>query len=103
NGPECIRARERAYRLYAQRGEHRAAASVSLGLAEDHFHRLARSVGQSWLRRAERHLKGLSESAAHGWLCRLRFVVALDGEGKPEEAVGHADRALEIARRVGDV
>jgi tetratricopeptide (TPR) repeat protein len=102
NGPACVRARERAYRQYVQRGEPRAAASVALALAEDHFHRLARSVGQGWLRRAERHLKGLPDVAEQGWLYRLRFVIALEGEGKPDAAVEYADRALEIARRVGD-
>jgi pimeloyl-ACP methyl ester carboxylesterase/tetratricopeptide (TPR) repeat protein len=103
HGSASVRARERAYRLYVQRGEPRAAASVALALAEDHFHRLARSVGQGWLRRAERHLEGLPERSEHGWLARLRFVIALEAEGKPGEAVEYADRALEIARRVGDV
>jgi tetratricopeptide (TPR) repeat protein len=101
DGTACVRARERAYRQYLRRGEVRAAAAMALALAEDHFHRLARSVGQGWLRRAERHLDALPEAVEHGWLNRLRFVIALD-EGKPEEARDHADRALEIARRVGD-
>jgi tetratricopeptide (TPR) repeat protein len=102
DGTACVRARERAYRQYLQRGEPRAAASVALALAEDHFHRLARSVGQGWLRRAERHLEGFPGASERGWLYRLRFVVALDAERKPEEAMEYADRALEIARRVGD-
>jgi tetratricopeptide (TPR) repeat protein len=102
DGATCVRARERAYRQYLERDEPRAAASVALALAEDHFHRLARSVGQGWLRRAERHLESLPEGAEHGWLHRLRFVIALDAEGKPDEALEHADRALEVARRVGD-
>ncbi len=72
-GTACIRARERAYRQYLQRGERRAAASVALALAEDHFHRLARSVGQGWLRRAERHLKGFDDVPERGWLYRLRL------------------------------
>ncbi|HEX3233478.1 MAG TPA: protein kinase [Gemmatimonadales bacterium] len=97
-----IRARERAYRQYVERDQPRAAAAVALALAEDHFHRLARSVGQGWLRRAERHLEGLPEAAEHGWLHRLRFVIALDGEGRPEEALQHAETALGIAQRVGD-
>jgi len=100
DGTACVRAREQAYRQYVQRGEPRAAASVALALAEDHFHRLARSVGQGWLRRAERHLDGLPDVSERGWLYRLRFVVAL--ERKPEEAMEYADRALEIARWVGD-
>jgi tetratricopeptide (TPR) repeat protein len=102
DGATSIRARERAYRRYLERDQPRAAASVAIALAEDHFHRLARSVGQGWLRRAERHLEGLPEAAAHGWLYRLKFVIALDAEGRPEEAMEHAGRALEIARRVGD-
>jgi tetratricopeptide (TPR) repeat protein len=102
DGTTGVRARERAYRQYVQRGEPAAAARVALALAEDHFHRLARSVGQGWLRRAERHLEGLPDVPERGWLYRLRFVVALDAERKPEEAMEYADRALEIARRVGD-
>jgi tetratricopeptide (TPR) repeat protein len=102
NGTASLRARERAYRRYLQRGERRAAAWAALALAEDHFHRLARSVGQGWLRRAERHLKDLPDAPERGWLYRLRFVVALEAERKPEEAMEYADRALEIARRVGD-
>jgi len=102
DGTACVRARERAYRQYRQRGEPRAAACVALALAEDHFHRLARSVGQGWLRRAERHLEGLPDVPERGWLYRLRFLVALETERKPEEAMEYADRALEIARRVGD-
>jgi pimeloyl-ACP methyl ester carboxylesterase/tetratricopeptide (TPR) repeat protein len=102
DGTVCIRARERAYRHYVQRGEPRAAATVALALAEDYFHRLARSVGQGWLRRAERHLDGLPETSQHGWLCRLKFVIALEAEGKPGDALEYADRALELAQRVGD-
>jgi tetratricopeptide (TPR) repeat protein len=102
DGTACVRARERAYRQYRRRGEPRAAARVALALAEDHFHRLARSVGQGWLRRAERDLEGLPDVPERGWLYRLRLLVALETERKPEEAMEYADRALEIARRVGD-
>jgi tRNA A-37 threonylcarbamoyl transferase component Bud32/tetratricopeptide (TPR) repeat protein len=102
DGETCVRARERAYRQYVERNEARAAGSVALALAEDHFHRLARSVAQGWYRRAERHLEGLPERNEHGWLARLRFLIALDVERNPEEALAHADTALAIARRVGD-
>jgi tRNA A-37 threonylcarbamoyl transferase component Bud32/tetratricopeptide (TPR) repeat protein len=102
DGRTSLRAREQAHRAYVQRGDLRAAASVALALAEDHFHRAARSVGQGWLRRAERHLEGLPECPAHGWLYRLHMGVMLEMEHKPEEAMELADRALEIARRLGD-
>ncbi len=102
DGTACVRARERAYRGYVQRGELRHAASVALALAEDHYHRLARAVGQGWIRRAERHLEDLPEGAEHGWLERIRFLIALEAEGEADAAVAHSDRTLEIARRVGD-
>jgi tetratricopeptide (TPR) repeat protein len=102
DGTVSVRARERAYRRYAERGEMRRAAAAALALAEDHFHRLARSVGQGWLRRAERHLEELPETLEHGWLHRLKCVVALESEGALEEAMAHADRAIEIARQARD-
>jgi hypothetical protein len=57
-----IRARERAFRQYVERGDLRRAAAAALALAEDHFHRLSPAVGQGWLRRAERHLEELQET-----------------------------------------
>ena len=101
-GAACMRAREAAYRRYIERVELEAAARVALALAEDHWHRLARSVAASWLRRAEQHLAGLAETATHGWLARTHMWMALEGERDPESAMRHADRALEIARRTGD-
>jgi hypothetical protein len=80
DGTGSLRARERAYRKYLQRDELRAAAWAALALAEDHFHRLARSVGQGRLRRAERHLERLPDVPERGWLYRLKFVVALEAE-----------------------
>ena len=101
-GAACIRARESAYRRYVARVELEAAARVALALAEDYGHRLARSVAQSWFRRAEQHLEGIAETATHGWLARLHTSLALDVQADPQEAMRHADRALEIARRTGD-
>jgi tetratricopeptide (TPR) repeat protein len=100
--PACLRAREQAYRRYHQRGEREAAARVALALAEDHFHRLARSVAQGWLQRAERDLESLPETATHGWLERLRMLLALEVGRDLAAATRHADRVLEIARRRGD-
>ena len=102
DGTASLRARERAYRQYLRAGEVRAAAMAALALAEDHFHRLSRSVGQGWLRRAERHLDRLPMAVEHGWLHRLNFVVAMDIEGNPSEAMPSADRALALARQFGD-
>ncbi|HKT59349.1 MAG TPA: hypothetical protein VJQ46_04815, partial [Gemmatimonadales bacterium] len=97
----ALRAREQAYRRYRERGDLRSAARVALALSEDYFHRLARSVGQGWLRRAERHLEALPEAPELGWLCRARTQHAL-AERRLEEALTLADRCLGIARRTGD-
>jgi tetratricopeptide (TPR) repeat protein len=59
-------------------------------------------VGQGWLRRAERNLEGLGDVPERGWLNRLRFIVALELDRNLEAAMEYADRALEIARQVGD-
>jgi tetratricopeptide (TPR) repeat protein len=70
-------------------------------LAEDYFHRLARSVGQAWIRRAERHLERFPDAPELGWLYRLQMQLALANR-LPEEALRLADRSLEVARRTGD-
>ena len=103
DGTACIRARERAYLQYRRRGDDRAAGSIALALAEDHFHRLARSAAHGWLRRAERHLAGLPEGSERGWLERFRFTLALDADRNPEAALECVDRALALARGAGDI
>jgi tRNA A-37 threonylcarbamoyl transferase component Bud32/tetratricopeptide (TPR) repeat protein len=102
DSPAALRARERSYRSYLQRGELASAARVALALAEDYFHRLARSVGHGWLRRAERHLEEVPEAPELGWLSRIQMQLALESGQSPEAALALADRTLEIARRVGD-
>ena len=87
-GPACIRARERAYRRYLDRGDGYAAAWMALQLAEGRAHRLARSVAQGWLHRAERHLAELPESVRGvAGSARLHFVVRARGRGLPERAL----------------
>ena len=102
DAPAALRAREQAYRKDLGRGELSEAAAVALVLAEDYVHRLARSVGRGWLRRAERHLERLPETGAHGWLCRMQMQLALESEGRPDDALVLAERSLAIARRTGD-
>ena len=102
DGPTALRAREKAYRRYVQRGDLPRAAWVALALAEDYFHRQARSAGHGWLRRAERHLEGLPALPEHGWLCRLQMQRVLETDGCSDEAMMLAERSLEIARRTGD-
>jgi tetratricopeptide (TPR) repeat protein len=101
-GDECIRVRERAYAQYLERGDLGRAATVAIAVAEDHFHKLARSVGHGWLQRAERHLRGLPESIAHGWLARMHAMLAVDEDRDLDRAIAFSGEAFEIGRRLAD-
>jgi tetratricopeptide (TPR) repeat protein len=99
---ESIKMRERVYALYLENGDADRAAAVALAVAEDYFHKLARSVAHGWLQRAERHLEALPESIQHGWMARIKSMLALGEEKDLERAWALAGSALDIARRLGD-
>jgi len=99
---ECIKLRERVYALYLENGNADRAAAVAIAVAEDYFHKLARSVAHGWLQRAERHLEGLPESVQHGWMARSKAMLALGEEKDLERAWTLAGTALDIGRRLGD-
>jgi len=92
----CIAARERAYTAYMEQGNPRRAALVAVLLAEDFFRRQAKSLGNGWLKRAERLLQDVPECQAHGVLLRLHAILALD-EGNVDKALGLARRTAELA------
>ena len=98
---ECIAARERAYAAYMDQGKPGSAAAVAVRLAEDFFRRQAKSLGNGWLKRAERLLQDVPECMEHGALLRLHAVLALD-EGDVEKALGLARRTLDLATRFKD-
>jgi tetratricopeptide (TPR) repeat protein len=102
-GDECIRMRERAYADYLASGNLERAAAVAIAVAEDHFHKLARSVGQGWLQRAERHLRGLPESIALGWLTRMQAMGAFESDRDLDRALALSEATFEIGRRLGDL
>ena len=101
-GDECIRIRERAYAQYLAAGDLHRAAAVAIAVAEDHFHKLARSVAHGWLQRAERHLRELPEAIEHGWMARTQSMLAFEEERNLERADALATKAFEIARRLHD-
>jgi tetratricopeptide (TPR) repeat protein len=101
-GDECVRIRERAYAQYLAAGKLHRAAAVAIAVAEDHFHKLARSVAHGWLQRAERHLRELPESIEHGWMARTQAMLAFEEERNLERADTLATEAYEIARRLHD-
>src|SRR5712691_6487462 len=59
-------ARERAYRLYRQRGDRRGAARVATWLTWDYIEfRGEQAVANGWLQRAHRLLEGLAPGPEH--------------------------------------
>jgi tRNA A-37 threonylcarbamoyl transferase component Bud32/tetratricopeptide (TPR) repeat protein len=99
---DCIAAHERAYTAYMDQGAPRRAAMVAARLAEDHFNRQAKSLGNGWLKRAERLLQDVPECVEHGVLLRLHALLALETEGNVEKALGLARRTCDLATRFND-
>ena len=97
-----IEARERAYAAYVDRGDRRRAAFVALTLRREHSAKLAGSVAQGWMNRAEGLLAEEPEDAAHGYLAIAHGSVTW-GRGELDQALAHFERAIEIGGRVGDV
>jgi LuxR family transcriptional regulator, maltose regulon positive regulatory protein len=92
-------ARERAYRLYRERGDAPSAARMATWLAADQldFHG-ARAVASGWLRRAHRLLDPLEPGPDHGWLAFHEGYIA-HFEGDTATACEHANVSAELGRR----
>jgi class 3 adenylate cyclase len=98
---ESIAAFERAYALHLERGNRSMAAMMALTLRREYGAKLAGSVAQSWLHRAEHLLEGEPESVAHGYLEIAHRELSFD-RGDLDDALAHLDRAMEIASRMDD-
>jgi LuxR family transcriptional regulator, maltose regulon positive regulatory protein len=95
-----LAARERAYRLYRERGDPESAARMASWLAADALDfQGAPAVAAGWLRRAHRLLDSLEPSPAHGWLAFFEgYLTAAENA----EAAGElASSAAELGRSFG--
>jgi class 3 adenylate cyclase len=99
---DCISARERAFAAYLDAGDRRRAALVATMLAKDQYFKGASSIGAGWVNRAERLLAGEPECVEHGYLERLKGVIAHEGAGDYEKALEHGRRTLDLATRFAD-
>jgi len=98
---ESISLFERAYAAYLQRGDRARGAFIALILRRDYNAKLATSVAQAWLQRAEHLLDGQPESVAHGYLALAHGELAFS-RGELDHALSHYDRAVDIASRFDD-
>jgi LuxR family transcriptional regulator, maltose regulon positive regulatory protein len=101
DGDAVFAARERAFRLYRDRGDAAGAARMATWLAGDQLDfRGAWSVANGWLRRAHRLLDPLAPGPEHGWLAFHEGYVA-HAAGDTASASELAARATRIGRRFG--
>ncbi len=97
-------ARERAYRLYADRGDRRSAARVAVWLAWDAWaFRGEHAVSNGWLQRGRSLLAGLPECPEQAWLEVREGSLCLMEDGDPDRAHTLAAEGIRIARRVHNI
>jgi DNA-binding CsgD family transcriptional regulator len=95
-------ARERAYRLYLERGDKGAAARIAAYLAADHLlFRGEPAVANGWLQRAHSLIDGLEPGVDHGWLAIHEGHIAVALEEDTAKARELAARAIELGRAFG--
>jgi DNA-binding CsgD family transcriptional regulator len=92
---------EQAYRCYRAAGENRGAARAATWLGGAALQlRGEAAVAQGWFQRAERLLEGLPEGPEQGLLAVFEGMAARH-RGEIRKAIEHADRAIQVGRRLG--
>ena len=95
-------ARERAYRLYVERGDRSSAARIAAYLAADHLmFRGEPAVANGWLQRAHSLIDDLEPCVDHGWLAIHEGHIAVSLEEDTAKARQLAARAVELGRMFG--
>jgi DNA-binding NarL/FixJ family response regulator len=96
-------ARERAYRLYLDRGDKAGAARIAVNLAWDCWaFRGEHAVANGWLQRARRLLEHLPDSSERAWLDIREGSLAFFEEGDPDRAHALATDGIRAATAAGD-
>jgi LuxR family transcriptional regulator, maltose regulon positive regulatory protein len=95
-------ARERAYRLYLERGDKASAARIAAWLAADCLlFRGEPAVANGWLQRAHSLIDGLEAGVDHGWLAIHEGYMAVALDEDTVKARRLAARAVELGRAFG--
>jgi DNA-binding CsgD family transcriptional regulator len=95
----AIETRAQAFAEYERRGNDEAAANVAIYLAAEYRIAGNASLASGWLGRGRRLLEGCGDCVAAGWL----HIELAKRATSPDEAEEQARRAVELARRIGDV
>ena len=104
DGAAAIAARERAYRLYRDRGDAEAAARVAAGLADAVLtFRGEPAVAAGWLETARRVLSGHPDSPILAWVDTLDAFVAMSYERDVARALAIGEDAVARTRALGDL
>jgi ATP/maltotriose-dependent transcriptional regulator MalT len=91
--------RERAYKLYLDRGDERSAARIAVWLAWDYSaFRGEGAIASGWLQRARRLLESTDVGPERAWLEARESQLALSDTGDPDRAYRHAAEAIRAAR-----
>jgi DNA-binding NarL/FixJ family response regulator len=97
-------ARERAYRLYAERGDRQSAARIAVWLAWDTWaFRGEHAVSNGWLQRARSLLSGLPDCADGAWLDVREASLCLMEDGDPDRAHRLAAEGIRVARQTHNI
>ena len=94
----AIEMRTKAFAGYQRRGDTEAAANIAVYLAAEYRIAGNASVANGWLGRGTRLLERCGDCAGRVWLHIERSKRAVT----PDQAEDEAQRAVELARRIGD-
>lgn len=96
--------RERAYRLFLERGDQVSASRVAVWIAWDCWaFRGESAVANGWLQRARRLLDDQPDCVERAWLESREGALLLFEEGDPDHAHTHATACIRVAKSVGSV
>ncbi len=98
---ESIAVLGKAFGAHVAAGDHAGAALAAWQLFYDHALVGETALANGWLERARRHAGRAPGPVAGGFLAVAEADLAA-WAGAPEEAAGHAGRALEVGRATGD-
>jgi LuxR family maltose regulon positive regulatory protein len=101
---EAAEARERAYRLYRQRGNRLEAGRVAMSLAMAHLEFLGEpAVASGWLRRARRVLEDLDPTPISGWIALGEGFIAVVYQKDVTAGLRLSEEAAGLGRSLGDL